>query len=275
MSKADLRDLFARKYGTKHGERVSTDVPAPTDFVIPERAFVLQAESGRTVITAPMREVAAANDGFTYIRGRLVGADQPNDNGAFWTTEDLQLGESSVAGGPVNWIHDDTHNIGCLLEGHLVTGREAAASGVGNHIATTAAIWRFLYPREADTIEKAALDGQLFFSMECISREVACMDGPGGRRGCGETFSYKDADSGNCCSHIREKSSMRRFIDPLFLGTAVIVPPVMPAWRSASADVVRQAAATAETSALADSHLSRSQAEDVAHAVLTWANRAA
>lgn len=274
MSKAELRDTLRAKYATPVAERGFAPEDEPLDFpeeVAVERAFVVHAESGRTVITAPLREVAASNAGFTYLRGRLVEADHPNGNGAYWSTEDLQLGEATVAGGPLNWLHDDTKIIGALMDGHLVSGREAAAGGVGNHIVSTAAVWKFLFPRESDVVEKAALGGELYYSMECISREVACLDSPG-RPGCGESFSYGDYDAGNCCSHLRERSSIRQFKDPIFLGAAVIVPPVRPGWANANVDVVRQAAALAEKEHLA-SDLSEAQARDLAAAVLAWANR--
>lgn len=270
ISKADLRDEMRAKYGT---EILTAD---EGQLVLPgvevERAFVMQAESGRTVITAPLREVASGNTGFTYLRGRLVGADEANGNGAFWTTEDLQLGEPTVTGGPLNWLHDDQHIIGCLTDGKLVFGREAAAAGVGNHLVSTAAVWRFLFPKETQTIEKAAADGQLYYSMECLSRAVACMDTPG-RPGCGAEFDYSDYDAGRTCAHLRERSSVRRFVDPIFLGAAVVVPPVQPGWAGATADVVRQAAMATEKAHLDDGGLTKQQAVDLATAVLSWANR--
>lgn len=271
----DLRDELRRKYGSKPPVQSAPPVAAAPPVVTPvgtetEKAFVVHAESGRTVITGPIREVAMVNQGFTYLKGRFVEADSPNSNGALWTTGDLQLGQSTVAGGPLNWLHDENHVIGSFLDGALVSGREDAA--VGNHIVSTAAVWRFLFPKEADTIERAAADHQLFFSMECISKEVACIDTPG-RPGCGEHFSYADYDSGRACAHLRERSSVRRFVDPIFLGGAIIVPPIRPGWANAEAGVVRQAAALSESAHLASGDLTGQQALDLATAVLQWANR--
>ena len=62
-------------------------------------------------------------------------------------------------------------------------------------------------------------------------------------------------------------------MDPLFLGGAVIVPPVRPGWSGASADVVRQAAELRESAGLDDGSLTKAQAVDLATAVLQWANR--
>lgn len=271
-SLAQLRDEYARRYGTPVPDVTPVEIPA----LDAEKAFVMTAKSGRTVITAPLREVAATNIGFTYLRGRMVGGEHPNANGAFWSADDLELGQSTVAGGPVNWLHDENKIIGALLDGQFVAEREAAATSMGlhqPHIVSTAAIWKFLYPNEAAVVEKAAADGQLMQSMECVSRAVACMDGPNGLSGCGEEFSYSDYNAGKTCSHLRERSSMRRFVDPIFLGTAIIVPPVKPADAHASMEVVRQAAESVERAEFAPDGITSDQAQALAIRVLEWANR--
>ena len=119
----DLRDDMRRKYGTPVTP-VTTTAPVEVDT---EKAFVLQSDSGRTIITAPLREVAQNNQGFTYLRGRYVEADTPNQNGALWTTDDLQLGAPTVAGGPLNWLHQETKIIGALTYPAVVL---AAAFGI-------------------------------------------------------------------------------------------------------------------------------------------------
>lgn len=266
MGLTDLRRDLESKYRLpRTAVVVETEAPPEVDL---EKAFVVQGEH-RTLITAPIREVAAVNQGFTYLRGRFVGADKPNRNNAMWTTEDLELGEATVAGGPLNWLHDEDHVVGCILDGNLVKDREAA-SGIGNHIVSTAVVWKFLNPGAAATIEKAAADGQLFYSMECLSRAVACV----GDTGCGQEVSYEayDAKGPDLCQHLRERSGVRRFVDPYFLGGAVIVPPVAPGWEHASVEVVRQAASLSEREHLAD-HLTKDQAMDLATRVLAWANR--
>jgi len=269
MKKTDLRDELRARYGSTptREQRTSPGDDGYYEEQGRERAFVTHAESGRTVITAPVREIARTNEGFTYLQGRFVEADNANSNGALWTTEDLQMGGSTVAGGPLNWLHDDRKIVGALLQGEMV--RETASRRIGNHIVADAAVWRFLFPEEARTIEKASADGALYYSMECISREVGCLDTPG-RPGCGEKFSYADYDAGKTCGHLRERSSVRRFINPIFLGGAVIVPPVLPGWSQAEASVVRQAAQLTEEAQL---DLGKVQAQALATAVLEWANR--
>lgn len=268
-----LRNELRERYGSMPTVTRTDEPPAEER----ERAFVTHAKSGRTVITTPVREIAAANKDFTYLRGRFVEADNVNSNGQYWSTEDLQLGGATIAGGPLNWLHEDTKIIGSLLQGELVNSDRETA-GIGNHIVADAAVWRFLFPEQTKTIEAAAKDGQLYYSMECISREVACLETEG-RPGCGESFSYVDYDAGKCCQHLRERSSVRRFVDPVFLGGAVIVPPVLPGWAKADATIRQQASGTIGTGTLSTSttglilDLGTSQALDLATAVLQWANR--
>ena len=134
-------------------------------------------------------------------------------------------------------------------------------------------MWRFLFPEQAAVIEKAAVDGNLYYSMECVSREVTCLENPD-RPGCGATFAYADYDAGRTCSHLRERSSVRRLVDPVFLGGAVIVPPVLPGWKGAEATVLRQAAQLVDEHGqqIVDDH-SHDHAMALATAVLQWANR--
>jgi hypothetical protein len=269
VTRAELR----ARYGSKTPSPVvephagqNVNPPEPSR----ERAFVVTGDTGRTVITGPIREIASKNEGFTYLRGRFVEADTPNRNGAMWTTDDLQMGEATVAGGPLNWLHQERHIIGSLLDGNLIAGKEAAAAGIGNHIVSNAVVWRFLFPNETALIEKAAAGNELWYSMECVSKKVMCA----GDSGCGESFDYGIYNRQEACQHLREKSSVRRFVEPIFLGGAIIVPPVKPGWANANAEVVRQAAQVTEEHELA-SELTKPQAEAMVQQILMWANRAA
>jgi hypothetical protein len=261
------RQQLRTKYFPTPVQPVAPDAPAAGLEV--ERAFVHHADSGRTIITAPVRETAAANAGFLYLHGRFVEADTPNRNGAMWTSEDLELAQATVAGGPLNWLHDETHIVGTLLDGRFQAGREAAAGepAIGNHIVSTAALWRFLFPQETAIVEKAAADARLYYSMECVSETVTCVSG------CGADFGYKDFLQKAACGHLNSRESAVRFNQPTFLGGALIVPPVEPGWARADVDIVRQAAALTEQHGL-EGALSRPQAEAMVERVLTWANRA-
>jgi hypothetical protein len=239
-------------------DETQTPVPVlPAPVTGPERALVLDAKArdGRpdhTVITVPLRESALdAEDYLTRIRGRLVGAEEANRNNQFWSTGDLVFGVGSVAGGPLNWLHEERHIVGALVEATLKHGPQAAASGTASgigagggqpHIEAESTMWSWIYPNETRVVREAAAAGDLYYSMECISKQVECY-GPGG---CGRVMAYADTVQRNeaACEHIRDRSSVRRLINPVFQGAALIVPPVRPGWANANADIIRRAAAS-------------------------------
>lgn len=212
------------------------------------RAFVTEV-AGKTILTAPVETLKAEHFGknphYLWMEGAFVGAEEPNRNGALWSTADLEFGEFTVKNGPLNWLHEARHVIGSIVDGRLVTPTDVASEGAAAvpHIRATAAVWKWIFPDEAQVIEFAAEVGKLFYSMECISEEVKCV----GDNGCGESFSYQKAMSGRACDHIRDHASIRQLVNPTFLGGAVIVPPVRPGWAHSDVNLLRQAAAFSES----------------------------
>ncbi len=356
----ELRDRYALEDSLRHASDRREAAKAATDVDTPvsERAFTVDSHRGSVLITGPafsIREQANqhANPGFQYLHGRFVEAERANRNGAFWSTEDLQLGKPTVAGGPLNWLHQERHVIGTLLSADLVSPREDAAEydrevardfstkerkklagqgkamkdqsfpikneqdlknairlagnakdpaaarrhiirraralgltrlipdswtketaavDIGNHIVADAAVWRFLYPAESDLVQRASESRELWYSMECVSKHVQCME-TADHAGCGETFEYATymTDREKCCEHLRNGGGARRFVEPVFLGGAVILPPVRPGWSNATAEVAREAARVTEQYELANS-LTRPEAEGMVAQLLDWAN---
>lgn len=210
-----------------------------------EKAFVTERAgrngSGTTTITTRLSAgELAADEHLLHLDGRLVGADQPNTNNQLWTSDDLRYGLPSVATGPLNWLHNDQKIIGCITSAQFLDGdREAADEGARDpHIRASSVLWRYLFPAEARVVAWAAEEGSLFYSMECISREVECA----GHNGCGAHMSYADAlrKTEKACEHVRDRASARRLVDPVFQGAAVIVPPKRPGWQKAFLSVVQR-----------------------------------
>jgi 2'-5' RNA ligase len=242
------------------GETGMLSTPVEPQMNEGAKAFVADI-NGRTIITGPARTIAAMKEPtveditakhMLWMHGRFVGAETPNRNGALWSAGDLQMAKGSVVNGPLNWLHDARHVIGTLAKADFIDGssqspRVDAASGepvkaIDPHITATAAIWRWIYPDEAYVVQQASDQEMLWYSMECISKEVSCV----GPTGCGNTTSYTDYMAGAACDHVRQRASVRRFIDPVFLGGAVIVPPTRPGWAEADARVMSSANALAE-----------------------------
>ncbi len=214
------------------------------------RALVIDTPE-KTVITVGVEQAGLDFEDFlTRISGRLVGAEQANGNGQFWATEDLQFGMGSVAHGPLNWLHHERKIIGCLTDASLVQ-RQTASDGAFEpaHIRADSVMWSYLFPGETVVVREAAAAQKLYYSMECVSKQVQCA----GPSGCGATMEYLDAHNKTekACAHVRERASARRFIKPAFQGAAVIVPPVAPGWSGANADLLRRVETSKEGRATA------------------------
>lgn len=246
-------DDFGRQRSLMEREMPEAE-PQPVTYVeVPRaRAFMYETDHS-TILTAPaglIREASARQEPYIYLQGRFVGAERANRNGALWALEDLEFGEPSVKHGPVNWLHDERKVVGAITDSELVmpeSEREAAAYGApyaDPFISANSVLWRFLYPQEAAVVEMASERKSLWYSMECVSESVVCS----GDNGCGAEMSYADAllKTAQACEHVRERASERRFKNPIFLGGAIVVPPVRPGWADANASLMRTSAALAE-----------------------------
>lgn len=233
-------------------------------------------------LAAAWEEAATANPYFLWLQGSFVEAEKANANGAFWSRQELEMGQASVAHGPLNWLHDSRQIIGHFADAQLMKPAmhigESAADGGRPYIAAAAVMYKHLFPEQARKITEAAGSRQLYYSMECVGRTVSCNTSPdGSRQGCGKEFPYLQTvlEPASCCEHIVRKSSQREFHGTVFLGGAVIVPPVTPAWRNADVDLVQKAAAEAERTHEAASALGITSDRDWAAlitSVLTYAS---
>ena len=266
----DLRNRLRPHPRTLPRRRPVTALRSPVDTT---PAFAVEnPESNRVVIAQPIETARWTHDDFLLkFRGRLVEAEQANRNGAFWSQNDLEFGLPSVGHGPLNWGHDATTIVGTLVDPALINGEQAAAAGVGPHIQTGAVMWAFLNPEKARTLRDYIEAGTAWLSMECVSQEIACV----GPNGCGKTMPYVDAQlrHGLACEHIKERSSHRRFINPVFQGAAVIVPPQAPGWADADITGISIAEQKVEAANLHNTGLSEAAAVGMVASILEWSKR--
>jgi hypothetical protein len=269
--------------------------------------------AGRVILTAPAskftaaeelpkeladrwQEKASGNQHMLWLQGRYVEAEKANRNGAFWSTEDLQFGEMSVKHGPLNWLHEETTVIGTIADNALIhpaapaqqamltngtlanvtiaTASTLSAPMPRPYMAAVSAVWRWVHPERAQAIERANDMGQLWYSMECIAREMSCVSDET-HEGCGKSFDYVRAmtQPGSTCEHIANRTSARRLVDPSFLGGAVIVPPTQPGWGSANVEVMRNVASLAEQTYTEAADMSATQWEALMVQVLRFASQ--
>lgn len=230
-------------------------------------------------------KAAGGNPHMTWLQGRYVEAEKANRNGAFWSTDDLQFGEMSVRNGPLNWLHENETVIGTIADNALIRPEAAktqaqyqpgtVTSTTMNGLLTTAssiftqpmprpymaavsAMWNWVRPDKVEAVKAAADQGRLWYSMECIGREISCVSDET-HQGCGKSFDYVQAmtQPGTTCEHMQSRTSARRIVDPAFLGGAVIVPPAAPGWGAANLELMRAVAEVAgqtyqESAGLAD-----------------------
>jgi len=251
--------------------RAAAAVSTGAERQAPAPAFALvNPDSNRVVISTPMNEVASLDEAVMQLSGRLVEAEQANRNGAFWKQDDLEFGLPSVAFGPLNWLHEERKIIGALRDPSLVSAEQAAADGddVGTHIRTDATVWGYVFREEAATIRRYIGEGTAWLSMECIASQIECT----GPNGCGALMPYADAAtrSGSACQHVKERASHRRFIEPVFRGAAVILPPVQPGWAKADLGAQRTAGAVLEAASLDTRGLDDAAAQQMVAQIIQW-----
>lgn len=193
-------------------ERVSAPVSASSAVASP------------AVTTTP---VWTANSFLTLIDADLVRSGEPNRNGALFLDEDLLFGLPSVVNRPVNFAHNTMEVCGVITAAEIVPSPD----GNGGVIRIQGTLWDWV--QVDDVIETRAWletdPGSAFVSMECIPNHVQCT----GPNGCGEFFDYLDVLMGECCVHILNRTSIRRMVNPVFQGAAIILPPVKPGWSEA------------------------------------------
>lgn len=178
--------------------------------------------------------VSQSNPFIKWISGNFVESDKPNSNGQFWTAGDLELSEYTIRHSPLNMVHKFRTPVGFFLDTRKVKlDREVANESQSRlKIQTLAGMWSHIFPFEAAQVDAADDEKSLYFSMECRATHIVCS----GPSGCGGKFQYAAIDTH--CEHLANRSSVRHLVSPTFRGGALIIPPVRPGWKGATASVV-------------------------------------
>lgn len=195
--------------------------------------------------------VEESNPFIQWIAGDFVEGDNANSNTQFWTAGDLELAEYTIKYSPLNMVHKFRQPIGFYAATKTIQlNREAASKVVqlakpeekagSMKIQALSGLWTHIFPFEAAQAEEADAEGLLYYSMECRGSHLTCgTDESKGLIGCGKTFDYMQVDTH--CEHLLERSSVRHIVNPVFRGGALIVPPVRPGWKNASASILTDA----------------------------------
>lgn len=184
--------------------------------------------------------VEESNPFVMWIGGDFAEADNPNQNTQFWTAGDLELAEYTIKYSPLNMVHKFRQPIGFYAATKTIPLVQEAAADQGTlKIQALSGLWTHIFPLEAQQAQAADEAGMLYYSMECRGTHLTCgTDEAKGLAGCGETFEYMAVETH--CEHLMERSSVRHIVNPTFRGGALIVPPVQPGWKNATAGVLSE-----------------------------------
>jgi len=172
------------------------------------------------VITNPM---------IKYILGRYVEADNANSNGHIFKLKQLETAQKTIPNSPLNLLHRPHYIVGNYIAAELCypTGETADGEPGNPYIEALASFYRYYFPDEFATVEKAHNDGVLYFSMECVPKTVACAGV------CHQEYAYDGRQSPTYCEHLNVAGAQKLLGEPHFTGGALIIPPVKPGWNRA------------------------------------------
>lgn len=181
-------------------------------------------------------EIGEASPFVKWIAGDFVEADKPNENAQYWTKGDLEIAEYTIRYAPLNMLHRQRTPVGFFAATRKVDLLRDSAAVTGTmKIQTLAGMWSHLFPHESNLIDAASDANSLFFSMECRGSHLRCA----GNDGCGGEFEYAKIE--DHCDHLKNRTSVRHIVNPVFRGGALIIPPTKPGWKNAYASVVSDA----------------------------------
>ena len=195
-------------------------------FYATSRAYIVEEPSDLPREMASEFTLDRSNASFIWIAGRYVQANNTNRNGHYWSFDDLKAAEASIRHTPVNALHEFEKPIGTVVQTKIVQ-REAAAAAVSEpEIQALSVVWAANFPTLAHEIRDAHKAGTLYYSMECVSENIQCLQ-------CEQVFAYASTAAERCEHLGTSPIAPRRFLNTTFLGAALVFPPDRPAWADA------------------------------------------
>jgi 2'-5' RNA ligase len=203
-------------------------VEGPRSFHVAQPAELLLEDEGKEVAWA--RPHVESRPDFGWVLGRFVEADKANSNGHVFGLEDLKRVHASIPSTPLNMLHRSHHVVGTFAATNLITPEveAAGADGLNAYVEALAAFWRWVFPDEYRAVRAAFDAGSAWYSMEAVPETLTCMD-----PACGQVVAYRGTRHDTYCAHLNAHRSAKTLNNPLFVGGAMIIPPVRPGWKRA------------------------------------------
>lgn len=175
-----------------------------------------------------------ANPANSYILGRFVEADKPNQNKQQFAMDDLIAAKPSIAYAPMNINHSARNVVGTFVATEMMYPKE---NELNAHIEALSAFWKYYFPDEFGMVQRAHDAGQLFYSMECVPSEVSSVGGTDDSI----MYPYAGRTSPTYPQEINERSCEGVMMhSPHFVGGALVIPPSKPGWTKADVKQISQ-----------------------------------
>jgi hypothetical protein len=175
------------------------------------------------------------NPAYRWVVAKYVEADAPNSNRQQWTLSDLEERSSTVNHSPMNMLHRREHIVGNFIGQEIlypIAGNDTVeeAEQRNPYVEVVGAFWKYYFPNELASVERAFSEGSLFVSMECVGEHMTFID-PSGES---KSFDYMGPSHESYGAWGLSKSNIRQIDQPHFLGGGLIIPPQKPGWKNAT-----------------------------------------
>lgn len=154
----------------------------------------------------------------------VISSEKYTANKSYYPAEELEKAYKSLILKPININHIQNNVVGVISDSYIKKRKDIVdvyAKGI---------IWEYNFEDEASEIRKSATQNQIPVSVEALPGTVECPE-------CGEKFDYIDYKLKKACSHLN-KTDKRILRDFEFLGLAVLLPPKVPAYADAKAELL-------------------------------------
>ena len=197
------------------------------------RAYLVEGE--REVASEWAREHILHNPAHAWVLGKFVEAERANNNQQYFSLEGLRMGSPSIAHSPMNINHSSRNVVGAFVASELVYPiSEVSDEQMNPYIESLGVFWKYYFPNEYKSVQRAHEEGSLFYSMECIPSALQTVGGSDDSA----IYPYEGVNSPNYPDEINERSVAIHLVDPHFVGGALILPPNKPGWSRAESKVV-------------------------------------
>lgn len=171
------------------------------------------------------------NPAHSWVLGRFVEADRPNNNNQFFSLENLEIGKPSIDHAPMNINHSGRNIVGAFVASELIFPTQDYEKA---YIESLGVFWKYYFQDEYRLIQKANGEGSLFYSMECVPEFVSTIGGSDDSL----MYPYEGRTSPNYPDELNAREVPMSCHNPHFVGGALIIPPVKPGWSQATSTIV-------------------------------------